>query len=205
MEQTAEGFVDYYELMQISPNAELPTIQRVYRMLAARYHPDNPETGDTDKFVLLQKAYQVLSDPDARGSYDSQLAKRSDEPLPVFEMKEFVVGIDAELNRRIGVLCLLYNRRKASADHPGLSVMDMETKMALPREYLEFTIWYLKEKELVRRDENTSEILITATGVDFVEENLPANRIVRKLLKPGVSESPARSERTKMETSADPL
>ena len=34
-----KAFVDYYELMQISPNAEIETIQRVYRMLAARYHP----------------------------------------------------------------------------------------------------------------------------------------------------------------------
>src|SRR4051812_13398865 len=41
------GFVDYYELLQISPNAEPETIHRVYKMLAQRYHPDNPETGDT--------------------------------------------------------------------------------------------------------------------------------------------------------------
>jgi hypothetical protein len=190
-------FVDYYELMQISPNAEMATIQRVYRMLAARYHPDNPETGDTDKFVQLQKAYQVLSDPAGRQAYDSALSQQSAQPLPVFEMKEFVVGIDAEMNRRIGMLCLLYNRRKASAEHPGLSVLEMETKMALPREYLEFTIWYLKEKELVRRDEESSEILITAKGIDFVEENLPANRIVYKLLKPGGEDTPAPSDQRK--------
>jgi len=199
-----EDFVEYYEMMQISPKAELPTVQRVYRMLAARYHPDNPETGDTDKFVLLQRAYEVLSDPDAREKYDSELSQKSGEPLPVFEMKEFVVGIDAELNRRIGVLCLLYNRRKASAEHPGVSVLEMETKMALPREYLEFTIWYLKEKELVRRDEENSEILITARGIDFVEENLPANRIVRKLLKSGGPEAAGPSG-AYQDSESDPL
>jgi curved DNA-binding protein CbpA len=199
-----EEFVDYYEMMQISAKAELPTIQRVYRMLAARYHPDNPETGNTDKFVLLQRAYEVLSDPDAREKYDSELAQKSGEPLPVFEMKEFVVGIDAELNRRIGVLCLLYNRRKASAEHPGVSVLEMETKMALPREYLEFTVWYLKEKELVRRDEENSEILITARGIDFVEENIPANRIVRKLLKSGGEEASDPST-AYQDTESDPL
>jgi curved DNA-binding protein len=181
-------FVDYYELMQISPNAELPTIQRVYRMLAARYHPDNPETGDIDKFVQLQKAYQVLSDPAERDAYNSGLSQQEAQPLPIFEMKEFVVGIDAENNRRLGVLCLLYNRRKASGDHPGMSVFDLETKMAIPREHLEFTVWYLREKSLVRRDENTSEILITAEGIDFVEKNVPANRIVYKLLNAGEPE-----------------
>ena len=46
------GFVDYYELLQISPNAEPETVHRVFKMLAQRYHPDNPETGDTERFVL---------------------------------------------------------------------------------------------------------------------------------------------------------
>jgi curved DNA-binding protein CbpA len=192
-------FVDFYEMMQISPNAELATIQRVYRMLAARYHPDNPETGDTDKFVLLQKAYQVLSDTSARATYDAEATQQGLRPMPVFENKAFVDGIDAEVNRRLGVLCLLYNRRKSCAEQPGMSVLDMETKMALPREYLEFTIWYLKEKELVRRDESTSEILITAKGIDFAEQNLSSNKIVYKLLRPGSAEvgaAPARSGET---------
>jgi curved DNA-binding protein CbpA len=34
--------VDYYEFLQISPNADADTIHRVYRFLAARLHPDNP-------------------------------------------------------------------------------------------------------------------------------------------------------------------
>ena len=200
-------FVDYYEMMQISPNAELATIQRVYRLLAARYHPDNPETGDTDQFVQLQKAYQVLSDTDARAKYDTALAQQSGQPMPVFEMKEFVVGIDAEMNRRLGILCLLYNRRKSNPEQPGLSILDMEAKMALPREYLEFTIWYLKEKELVRRDESTSEILISAKGIDFAEQNLPSSRIVYKLLKPGTGGSAVAQDepKAKQETESDPF
>jgi DnaJ domain len=189
LEVPMDDFIDYYELMQISIKAELPTIQRVYRMQAARYHPDNPETGDTDKFILLQKAYQVLSDPAAREAYDAALSQQTTQPLPVFEMKEFVVGVDAEMNRRLGLLCLLYNRRRANADHPSLSVFDLETKMSIPREHLEFTIWYLKEKNLVRRDEDNGEILISSEGVDYVENNSPANRIVYKLLKSGESET----------------
>ena len=178
-----EEFVDYYELMQISPHAEPATLQRVYRMLAARYHPDNPETGDTDKFVALQKAYAVLSDPAARAEYDQKAEKQEAAPLPIFEMKEFVIGIDAEVHRRLGALCLLYTRRKNDPDSPGLSVLDLETRMALPREHLEFTIWYLRDKGFVRRDDTSNDILITGEGVDFVEKNLPVNQIVRKLLK----------------------
>ena len=56
---------DYYEFLQISPSAEADTIHRVYRFLATRFHPDNQETGDTERFFLLTQAYEVLSDPDA--------------------------------------------------------------------------------------------------------------------------------------------
>jgi len=48
-------FVDYYELMQISQNAELPTIQRVYRMQAARYHPDNPRPATPTNLYSFRK------------------------------------------------------------------------------------------------------------------------------------------------------
>lgn len=188
-----DDFVDYYELMQISPNAEMATVQRVYRMLASRFHPDNPETGDTDKFVLLQKAYEVLSDADERARYNEKLQQHAAKPLPVFETKDFVSGIDSEMNRRLGALCLFYNRRKSNPDFPGLSLLDLEGKMGLPREHLEFTIWYLREKGFVRRDEVNNDIMITSEGVDFVESNLPESRIVYKLLKPADDGEPPHS------------
>ena len=39
-----KDFVDYYEVLQISPRAELETIKRVFKLLAVRVHPDNPES-----------------------------------------------------------------------------------------------------------------------------------------------------------------
>jgi DnaJ-class molecular chaperone len=62
--------LDCYEVMQISPNANPDAISRVYRMLALRYHPDNAETGNSEKFIRLSEAYQILSDPEKRASYD---------------------------------------------------------------------------------------------------------------------------------------
>ena len=48
-------FADYYEDLQISPNADLDTIERVYRLLAKRYHPDNQTSGSIEKFERLLK------------------------------------------------------------------------------------------------------------------------------------------------------
>ncbi|MGB9611890.1 MAG: DnaJ domain-containing protein [Bryobacteraceae bacterium] len=178
----AGHFIDYYELLQISPNAEQETITRVYRILAARFHPDNPHTGDAEKFQLLNKAYQVLGDPKRRAEYDGELAVRRMQPIGVFGLKEFAVGIDGEANRRMGILCLLYNRRRTDPDKPGVSVLELEQTMTFPREHLLFTLWYLKEKDLVRQD-GSSDFVITAAGVDWVEEHLPKNRLLYHLLK----------------------
>ena len=52
----AETTTDYYELLQISPNAEPETIHRVYRLLAQRFHPDNKETGDARRFRTIHDA-----------------------------------------------------------------------------------------------------------------------------------------------------
>ncbi len=63
--------LDCYEVMQLSPNADLHTISRVYRMLASQYHPDNTETGNSEKFIRLSKAHQILSDPEKRARFDA--------------------------------------------------------------------------------------------------------------------------------------
>ncbi len=175
-------FVDYYELMQISPNAEPETVQRVFRLLAGRYHPDNPETGQTDRFLLLNEAYEVLSDTDARAAYDLSYHRRQVEPIGIFNLKEFAVGIDGESNRRMGILCLLYNRRRANPDYPGISLLEFETLMSFPREHLEFTLWYLKEKSFLRQGAE-SDYVICAEGIDYVETHLPNNRILYRMLK----------------------
>lgn len=176
------NFVDYYELMQISPNAEVETIHRIYKMLATRYHPDNAETGDMSRFLLLNEAYETLSDADRRATYDSYYEQNIVRPMEIFETKDFDLGVDGEANRRMGILCLLYNRRRTNPDDPGLSLLEFESTMSAPREHLLFTMWYLKEQDCVRQNES-SDYVITGTGVDYVETHLPHNKVLYKLLK----------------------
>jgi curved DNA-binding protein len=196
-----EQFIDFYELMQISPNAEIETIQRVYRMLAARFHPDNPETGDGDRFVSLGQAYQILVNPETRAAYDMKYQLRNTQPISVFELREFAAGIDGEGNRRMGILCLLYNRRRSNPDSPGMSILEFEKLMSLPREHLMFTLWYLKDAELIRQDES-SNFVVTSRGVDYVEKNLHSHQTLYQLIKAAETGAVERSGNAAMDEAA---
>jgi len=174
--------VNYYDFLQINPRAEIETIDRVYRLLAARYHPDNVESGDAERFRTLTEAYEVLSSPDKRNEYDRMLESSQGAPLSIFLGKEFTDGIDAEAKIRIGVLCLLYSKRRANPDFAALSLLDMENLMAFPRERLLFAIWYLRSKRYVVQDDRSS-FIITADGVDFLESQLPGNQMLHKIFR----------------------
>ena len=179
----ADESSDYYDFLQISPKAESATIHRVYRFLAARFHPDNPESGDPEKFLLLNRAFAVLSDPKRRADYDATLEGRV-LAIPAFESIDFMDGVEGELNRRLAVLSLLYRRCRANVENPRVSLAEMETLMGFPREYLDFTTWYLRSKKYITREDN-SDFALTVLGVDFVEANYSRLPVLRKLLCAG--------------------
>ncbi len=177
-----EAFVDYYEMLRVSPGAEIESIQRVHRALAARYHPDNKETGNLERFLKVNEAFKVLSDPEKRNEFDASYKTKKENPIPVFLTKEFTEGVDGEINRRIGLLCLLYTQRRINQILPALSVLEIEQRMFIPREHLQFTIWYLKSKHYVAQDDRSS-LMITAEGIDFLETHLPEHKTMHKMLE----------------------
>lgn len=182
--------VDYYEFLQISPNAEPATIQRVYRYLAGRLHPDNPETGDPEKFLLLKQAYDVLSDPERRAEYDAAYNKQAPQPPPLSTTIDFMDNLEGETNRRLAVLALLYLQRRINPYAPEVSLAEVEKRMGFPRDYLHFTLWYLKNKNYITLDDS-AESELTVLGVDYVEANRANIPVLSKLLTHG-EEAPAK-------------
>jgi curved DNA-binding protein CbpA len=172
---------DYYEFLQISANAEPDTIHRVYRFLAARFHPDNPESGDDEKFFLLTQAYAALSSPERRAEYDAKRKNSAVSAAPLSSSIDFMDDIKGELNRRLAMLAILYFQRRSNPYSPEVSFIEIEDRLGFPREYLEFTAWYLKSKGYVSRSDS-SDFTLTAEGVDFVETQRVNMPVLNKLL-----------------------
>lgn len=62
---------DYYEILGISRDADKEEIKHAYRRLARKYHPDvNKEDGAEERFKEINRAYEVLSEPETRTRYD---------------------------------------------------------------------------------------------------------------------------------------
>jgi curved DNA-binding protein CbpA len=173
---TEDRPLDYYEVLQVSSNADPELIHRVYRFLAQRLHPDNRDTGNPSGFQTLQEAYAVLSDPGKRAQYDVHYERtRQQRWRLVSSGADSENDFSMEQRFRLTVLEALYTKRRMEVDNPSLYPGDLETMIGRPREHLEFTIWYLLQKRLVQRDD-MSRLVITAEGVEYLEQNYEANR-----------------------------
>ncbi len=62
---------DYYEILGVSREADKEELKRSYRRLARKYHPDvNKEAGAEERFKEINRAYEVLSEPELRERYN---------------------------------------------------------------------------------------------------------------------------------------
>jgi molecular chaperone DnaJ len=82
---------DYYQLLQVSPDASAEDVKRAYRKLAREFHPDrNPDPAARERMAEINRAYEVLSDPERRVRYDRFGAE--DEPASGFAGNPFGAG-----------------------------------------------------------------------------------------------------------------
>ena len=65
---------NYYQIIGVDSNSNLPEIKKACRKLATKFHPDK-NGGDKffeERFKEIQEAYEVLSDPYKKGRYDTE-------------------------------------------------------------------------------------------------------------------------------------
>ena len=171
------GFQDYYEIMQVSQTADPDTIKSVYHILVKRYHPDNPDTANVDKFHQIVEAFKVLSDPEKRVAYDVRYDQDRAQTLKIFD--ETSANDNFESDRRVldGILSLLFVARRRDPGKGGLGEIQLERLLGCPNAHLQFHLWYLREKGWIDRLDN-GQLAITVAGVDKVVQE--GNMMMRR-------------------------
>jgi curved DNA-binding protein CbpA len=164
------SFVDYYELLQVSPNADEDTIQRVFRHLAKKYHPDHQDASDEEKFRRLVEAHKILTDPEARAGYDATYQDYWNRKWKLVSESGDSAAFSDDREMRDRMLSLFYVQRRRNMTSPGIGEYEVARLLRTPLELVEFHIWYLRAKGWLERLES-GMLAISAVGVDQVEQS----------------------------------
>lgn len=190
---SANGFVDYYELLQLSSNADGDTIERVFRHLAKKFHPDHTMSADNERFNLIVEAYRTLVDPEARAGYDVKYQDYWNQKWNLASEASDGTEFDNDRETRDKLLSLFYIQRRRNMKNPGLGEYEVAHLLCIPIELVEFHVWYLKSKGWLERLDS-GKLAISALGVDQVEQDryrlrkdylLPAPEVVDGLAARG--------------------
>ena len=180
-----QPFVDYYRILQVSPNCDSKILEAAYRHLAKIYHPDHSETSDVARFKEVVEAYRMLRNPKNRQKYDI-LHKENvvvDEAETTESEGQPIDGsaalTDAEAHEKI--LMSLYRKRRENGQNPGVLEYYIKEFLNCPDDIFEFHIWYLKSKGFIERTEQGT-LAITVEGVDHVIAMSRTNMVEQLLI-----------------------
>ena len=174
---SSEYFINYYDILQVSPDCDIKILEAAYRHLAKMYHPDHVETADVTKFNEVIEAYRILRNPTQRAEYDLQHAANvRDRSFGDEKKHQSTVEIDSghndisaldDANIHAKILMLLYKKRRESAREVGFGGFYLQEILQCSDENFEFHVWYLKAKGFIELTEQGTWA-ITIQGVDHV-------------------------------------
>src|SRR5688500_9537001 len=155
-------------------------MERVYRLLAKRYHPDNQTTGDQAVFAQVHEAFELLSDPERRAEYDVQYDENRRLRWQIFDQGS--AGDTREQDRRVfhGILSLLYIARRRDPEAGGLGAIHLERLLGISQQDIEFSLWYMRQREWIQVLD-TGQLAITVEGIDKLGSRdlaLPNDRLL---------------------------
>lgn len=159
----------YYEDLQVKPDAHPTIIGYAFKFLAAVYSPQNKETGDENLLRAVTHAYRVLIDPVRRRAYDHALASASLFVDPVSEFQVMnLLSESFELPELLVAILKVLAAFKESQE--GLSIEFLSDAFrAEDTMYLEYGLWYLKEKGFIEKKDQFFRIL--DEGKAYLEKN----------------------------------
>lgn len=104
---------DYYKILEVSENATAEEIKKAYRSLAKEYHPDKNDDSEESKqiFQKISEAYQILSDPVKRKTYDSN-RKKQEKVLTPEDLSEEFKNNRKNFAKMVAVKELIDNKEK---------------------------------------------------------------------------------------------
>jgi len=169
----------YYQILQVDPTADPTIIRYAYRFLAARFHPDNQEFGDAERFKIITEAWRTLSEAPRRAAYDMQIgvqklaaaqAQQGDKPgTPGQTVPKMSMSWN-EVELRLGVLQVLMEARRKRPQTGGASARMLMDCLNIEMGEIEFVLWYLREKGFIQRTE--ANFMISVVGVDYLIDQL---------------------------------
>ena len=80
--------IDHYDVLGVARYSTQDEIKRKYRHLAKQFHPDSATGGDEEAFLIIQSAYEILSDPKKKAEYDEQRRRAESERITLNEQTE---------------------------------------------------------------------------------------------------------------------
>jgi curved DNA-binding protein CbpA len=156
---------DYYDILQVSPGAHPDSIDKMFRHFAQRYHPDNATTGDREMFELVIEAHDVLKDAALRAQYDIHRRHVIEEHAILVEDLLGKDEFESDAKVQSTLLSMLYFKCREDIRNPGLGSLEMLKLVDIPREQLDFHLWYLRGKGWISRTDE-GLFAITVEGVD---------------------------------------
>jgi hypothetical protein len=150
---------DHHELLRAGMAGDAERLDRVYRALVFRYHPDNRDSGDSEIFLRISETYRILSV--AKPCPEREIAKS--------EGTDWQTGLRGLKDKRIAVLGLLCQRRLSDYRNAFVSPAELESLTGMSPDEIGFILWYLREKGAVTGSDSTPDYSISARGLDILE------------------------------------
>lgn len=167
---------NYYEILEVDPKASKEVIEKAYKVLAKKYHPDLQEEKNKkraeEKIKNLNEAYEILSDTNKKAKYDEQLKQIKEE-----EERKRAVQHNDYINNIKGVYSNQYNNYKKEQE------LSKEANNILKKEYKK-ELRRLKMNAFFRKLKAIVIVLGIVFIICFIIYKIPAtNKLIKDIIE----------------------